>query len=272
MSKVDQLKAAVEYVQSKSKLKPRVGIVLGSGLGAFVGDVKAETVIPYSEIPHFHTTTVVGHQGNLILGHVGNVPVVVMQGRFHFYEGHSLDTVVLPTRLMIALGATQIFLTNSSGGLGAGFKAGDFMIIEDHLNFTGSNPLIGKNVSEWGPRFPDMSEAYNKELSAKLESVFVKNKLNVHRGVYAGVSGPTYETPAEVRFFKSIGCGAVGMSTVPETIAANHMGAKVVGLSLITNMAAGLSAHKLTHEEVTTAAKEAEVVFSKIVKEFVSLL
>lgn len=272
MSKVDQLKSALQFVQSKTKLKPRVGIVLGSGLGAFVNDVKAEVTIPYSEIPHFHSTTVVGHQGNLILGYVGDVPVIVMQGRFHFYEGHSMDTVVLPTRLMVALGAEKIFLTNSSGGLGQGFKAGEFMIIEDHINFTGNNPLIGKNVADWGPRFPDMSEAYNKELSAKLESVFVKNKLSVHRGIYAGVSGPTYETPAEVLFFKNIGCSAVGMSTVPETIAANHMGAKVVGLSLITNMAAGLSAHKLTHEEVTAAAKDAEKVFSKIVKEFVSLL
>jgi purine-nucleoside phosphorylase len=246
-----------------------MGIILGSGLGAFVKEIQAEAVLPFKDIPHFIPPTVEGHQGNLIFGHLGSVPIVALQGRLHYYEGHSMETVAFPTRVMALLGAEIMILTNSAGGLGDEMKSGDFMIIEDHINLVGDNPLMGPNIKQLGPRFPDMTEAYDRKLLAHLEDIFTRHKIRYHKGVYAGLSGPTYETPAEVRFLKMIGCSAVGMSTVPEAIAANHMGLRVVALSCITNLAAGLSAHKLTHEEVTETARRVENDFALVLKEFI---
>ncbi|MEZ0393347.1 MAG: purine-nucleoside phosphorylase [Pseudobdellovibrionaceae bacterium] len=266
----NRLHETVSFLKAKTGLKPQVGIVLGSGLGAFARDIQVEATVPFHEIPNFVSPSVEGHQGNLIFGKIGDKQIVALQGRLHYYEGHSLDMVVFPTRVMALLGIPVMILTNSAGGLGEQMKSGDFMIIEDHINLTGANPLMGPNMKELGPRFPDMTEAYDRKLIAQLEAVFQKKKIRYHKGIYAGVSGPTYETPAEVRFLKTIGCSAVGMSTVPESIAANHLGLRVAALSCITNLAAGLSATKLTHEEVTETAKRVEKDFASVLKDFIA--
>lgn len=264
-----RLHETVAFLKTKTQHKPQVGIILGSGLGAFARDIQVEIAIPFNEIPNFSQTSVEGHQGNLIFGSVGGKQIVALQGRLHYYEGHSMDTVVFPTRVMALLGVQVMILTNSAGGLSDKMSSGDFMIIEDHINLTGANPLMGPNMKELGPRFPDMTEAYDRKLIGQLEFVFRQKKINFHRGVYAGVSGPTYETPAEVRYLRMIGCSAVGMSTVPETIAANHLGLRVAALSCITNLAAGLSAHKLTHEEVTETARRVEKDFATVLEDFI---
>lgn len=269
---LEKLTETVSYIRSQSPIKPRVGLILGSGLGAFVDQVQISTKIPYSDIPHFMPPTVEGHQGNLILGHVGTNPVAILQGRNHYYEGHSMETVVFPTRTLALLGIESLVLTNSAGGLGDTMTAGDFMIIEDHINLMGNNPLMGPNIKELGPRFPDMTEAYDKKLIEQLEIVFQKQSTKYHKGIYCAVSGPTYETPAEVRYLKMIGGKAVGMSTVPEVIAANHLGLRVAALSCITNLAAGISRHKLSHTEVTETAKKVEQKFSSAMKEFIETI
>ncbi len=267
-----RLQETVTFLKSKTRLKPEVGIILGSGLGAFARDLQVEVTIPFQDIPYFGSTSVEGHQGNLVFGHCGSKPIVALQGRLHYYEGHTMDTVVFPTRVMALLGIQILILTNSAGGLDDRMKAGDFMIIDDHINLTGNNPLMGPNMKELGPRFPDMTEAYDRKLISELEKVFAARKISFHRGIYAGVSGPTYETPAEVRYLKMIGCSAVGMSTVPESIAANHLGLRVAALSCITNMAAGISAHKLTHTEVTETARRVEKYFAGVLTEFIQNL
>ncbi len=272
MNLQERLKDTVTFLKTQTQTKPHIGIVLGSGLGEFVRDIKVEKTIPFNEIPHFAVASVEGHSGNLIFGTISGKAIVALQGRLHYYEGHSMDSVVFPTRVMALLGVQKLILTNSAGGLGDKMQSGDFMIIEDHINFFGTNPLMGPNMKELGPRFPDMTEAYDKKMRGVLESVFLEKNVQYHKGIYAGVTGPTYETPAEVRFFKFIGCSAVGMSTVPETIAANHLGLRVVALSCITNLAAGLSAHKLTHQEVTETAKRVEKDFSGVLSRFIELI
>lgn len=269
---LNKLTETVSFLRSQSDIKPKVGIVLGSGLGAFIKELQVDKVIPYSQIPNFKVTTIEGHPGNLIFGHVSNTPVIVLQGRYHYYEGHSLDMVVFPTRTLAMLGVESLVLTNSAGGFGDTMQAGDFMIIEDHINLTGTNPLMGPNIKELGPRFPDMTEAYDRQMITMMETIFQQMGFRYHKGVYCGVTGPTYETPAEVRYLKMIGGKAVGMSTVPETIAANHLGLRVAALSCITNLAAGISSRKLSHDEVTETAKKFEVQFSTFLKEFVSQL
>ena len=264
-----KLTETVKYIRSIAPSKPRVGITLGSGLGAFVKEVDVEHTIPYQEIPYFNPPTVEGHQGNLIFGKVGAQSVVILQGRNHYYEGHSMENVVFPTRTLALLGIESLVVTNSAGGFGETMQAGDFMIIEDHINLMGTNPLMGPNIKELGPRFPDMTEAYDKGLIEKMEQVFQKQKTRYHKGIYCGVSGPTYETPAEVRYLKLIGGKAVGMSTVPEVIAANHLGIRVAALSCITNLASGISRQKLSHQEVTETAKKVEQQFIGFLKEFV---
>ncbi len=264
-----KLQETVQYLRTKTQAKPSIGIVLGSGLGAFVNEIQVDTRLPFHEIPHFMPTTVEGHQGNMIFGKVGEQQVVALQGRNHFYEGHSMDTVVFPTRVLALLGIQVLILTNSAGGMADGMQAGDFMIIDDHINFAGTNPLIGPNIKEFGPRFPDMSEAYDRKLTDLLEATMKKNKVRYHRGVYGGLTGPTYETPAEVRFLKIAGCSAVGMSTVSECIAANHMGLRVSAISCISNLAAGISKNKLTHAEVTETGRLVEKDFTRVLKEFV---
>lgn len=267
---LNKLQESVNFIRTKSSAKPKIGVILGSGLGAFVHDIEVETTIPYKDIPHFSPPTVEGHSGNLIFGKVDGQSIVVLQGRNHFYEGHTMDSVVFPTRTLAMLGVETLILTNSAGGFGEDMQAGDFMIIEDHINLMGTNPLMGPNIKELGPRFPDMTEAYDKRLIQVMEQVLQKQGTRFHKGIYCGVSGPTYETPAEVRYLKLIGGKAVGMSTVPETIAANHLGLRVSALSCITNLAAGISSQKLSHNEVTETAKRVELQFTSFLKEFIT--
>lgn len=270
MNIINKLTETVQFLKSKTSIKPKIGIVLGSGLGHFAQEVKVDSIVPFSEIPHFIPPTVEGHSGNLIFGTINQTPVVVLQGRLHYYEGHSMEVVTYPTRTMATLGIESIVFTNSAGGYGDGMKAGDFMIIEDHINMMGTNPLMGPNIKELGPRFPDMTHAYDPELILLAEKVFRSQKVFFHKGIYIGVTGPTYETPAEIRMFKAMGGKAVGMSTVPEVIAANHMGLRVAAVSCITNLAAGITQNKLTHDEVTLVAKQVEKQFCAFLKEFVS--
>lgn len=264
-----QLEESTAYIRSKTSLKPRLGIVLGSGLGSFVRELEVDCTLPFDEIPSFTPPTVDGHGGALLFGTLGGQPLAILQGRIHYYEGHSMAKVVHPIRTLAMLGVESVLLTNSSGGLFESMNPGDFMIIDDHINLTGANPLMGPNLQNLGPRFPDMTEAYDRGLIKNLEDALNKHNVNFHKGVYCGVSGPTYETPAEVRHLQQIGGGAVGMSTVPEAIAANHMGLRVAGLSCITNKAAGLANEKLTHEDVTHIAKQVEEKFCLFVKEFI---
>lgn len=246
---------AVRAIQSRTPLKPQVGIILGSGLGALADEASEATHIPYSEIPHFHGTTVEGHSGQLTVGTLQGIPVVFLQGRFHRYEGYPMDEVVFPTRVICALGIHTMVLTNASGGVNTRYRPGDIMLIEDHINLMYDNPLMGPNIAELGPRFPDLTEAYSRSCLENLEQTAKELGIATSRGVYAGVLGPTYETPAEVRMLRVLGADAVGMSTIPEAIAANHLGVRVAGVSSITNLAAGLSGRKLTHQEVVENAK-----------------
>lgn len=247
-----------------------MGVILGSGLGAFVDQIQVDATLPYDEIPGFIAPTVEGHGGRLILGTVGGVPIACLQGRVHYYEGHSMASVVHPTRTIAMLGIETLLLTNSAGGLDPNMRPGDFMIIDDHINLMGDNPLKGPNLAQLGPRFPDMSEAYDRKLSERMAEILTKMGIRFSRGIYCGVSGPTYETPAEVRYLQMIGGRAVGMSTVPESIAANHLGLRVCALSCITNPAAGLSVGRLSHDEVTQTAKLVEQTFCEFLKEFIT--
>lgn len=269
---VNKLQETVDYIRNRTSMKPKAGIVLGSGLGAFVKEVQIECQIPYNDIPNFVPPSVEGHSGNLIFGTILGKPIAILQGRIHVYEGHDMDTVVFPIRTLSLLGIESLLLTNSAGGMGDTMSAGDFMIIEDHINMMGSNPLIGPNIKEFGPRFPDLSEAYDKKLGALMAEIFEKHSIRYHKGVYCGVTGPTYETPAEIRFMKMIGAQAVGMSTVPETIAANHMGLRVGAISCITNLAAGLSNKRLSHDEVTETAARVQKSFNLFLSELLRSL
>lgn len=249
-----------------------MGIILGSGLGAFVDQIKVDSTLPYDEIPGFIAPTVEGHGGRLILGTVHDVPIACLQGRIHFYEGHSMATVVHPTRTIAMLGIESLLLTNSAGGLDPNMLPGDFMVLDDHINLMGDNPLKGPNLAQLGPRFPDMSEAYDRKLSERMLEILKAKNIRHSRGIYCGVSGPTYETPAEVRYLQLIGGKAVGMSTVPEAIAANHLGLRVCALSCITNPAAGLATGRLSHEEVTQTARMVESTFCDFLRDFVKTL
>ena len=253
-SVVQQIQDVVSFLESRMQAKPEIGIVLGSGLGAFAERIENPISIPYSNIPHFENPSVEGHQGQVIFGLLRGVPVAVFQGRWHFYEGHSMNSIVLPTRALAALGAHTLLLTNAAGGVNLKFKAGDLMIIDDHLNLMGDNPLTGKESVSFGPRFPDMSEVYSRVGIQALEQAAKKLRVDVRKGVYVGLRGPTYETPAEVRMLRILGGDAVGMSTVPEAIAARHLGMRVVGISCITNMAAGIEDKMLDHAEVQESA------------------
>ena len=266
----ESLEESVAYIRSRSQLKPRIGIVLGSGLGAFVDKMTIETSIPYDEIPGFIAPSVEGHGGRLLLGHIKGTPIACLQGRVHYYEGHSMTAVVHPTRTIAMLGIEILMLTNSAGGLDPQMNPGDFMVIDDHINLMGDNPLKGPNIAQLGPRFPDMSEAYDTKLNEKMMSVLSALQIRHSRGVYCAVSGPTYETPAEVRYLQMIGGRAVGMSTVPETIAANHLGLRVCALSCITNPAAGISKTKLSHAEVTETAKMVADKFCHFLEDFMT--
>lgn len=269
---LQNLKESVDYIRTHSKLKPRVGITLGSGLSGFAKEIQAEAHIPYKDIPHFSPPSVEGHPGQMILGKVNDVPVVILQGRIHYYEGHAMENVVYPTRVLAQLGIQKLILTNAAGGLDPDMRPGDFMLVQDHINLTGNNPLIGPNIAELGLRFPDMTEAYDREMLTDAQTMMAKHNLRYKVGVYCGVSGPTYETAAEVRFLQIIGGHAVGMSTVPETIAAKHMGLSVCGISCISNLATGISKTPITHDEVKETASKVERQFGAFLKEFVSTL
>jgi len=250
----DALVGAARSVEARAALEPRVALVLGSGLGAFADDLEDRVAIPYADIPGMPVSAVSGHAGNLVLGRARGVPVAAMQGRVHLYEGHGVEAVVFGARLMVALGARTLIVTNAAGGIREGLVPGDLMGIEDHLNLTGQNCLVGANEDELGPRFVDMTEAYDRELLALADRTAKDLGFSLKRGVYAGLLGPTYETPAEVRMLRTLGADAVGMSTVVEVIAARHMGARVLGMSCITNVAAGLGGGLLSHDEVKETA------------------
>ncbi|MGE0788926.1 MAG: purine-nucleoside phosphorylase [Sandaracinaceae bacterium] len=258
---VPRIRAAVLDVRKRVQATPRVAMVLGSGLGGFADTLADKVVVPYDAIRSMPSSKVVGHAGNLVFGTASGVPVVAMQGRVHLYEGHPAADVVFGVRLMKHLGADSLIITNAAGGCGDGLEAGDLMRITDHLNLTGRNCLEGPNEDELGPRFPDMTEAYDRQLGAVADLVANEQGFALKRGVYAGLLGPTYETPAEVRMMRSLGADAVGMSTVLEVIAARHMGMRVLGVSCITNLAAGISKDPLSHDEVTETANRVKARF-----------
>ena len=264
-----QIDRAVSVVRERVSLAPQVAIILGSGLGALAGEVRADAVVPYAEIPGFPRSTVEGHAGNLLVGRLEGRAVAVMQGRAHFYEGYSLADVVFPVRVIRALGARVLLVSNAAGGVNRLWSSGDLMIIADHINFMGSNPLMGPNDPDLGPRFPDMSQAYDSDLIALAERAALAEGIAIRKGVYAGVHGPSYETPAELRMLRGWGADAVGMSTVPEVIAARHMGMRVLGITAITDMATGEQIKTVTHEDVMAVAREIEPKFIRVVKRIV---
>lgn len=260
-----KLEQTLSYIHSVKKTTPLVGVILGSGLGDFVEEMENKVVIPYNDIPHFKKVTVVGHDGKMILGTVGGVEVVALQGRFHLYEGHDIDDVVYPVRVLAKLGVKTLVVTNAAGGVNLGYTPGDLVILNDQINLTGRNPLIGPNDDSLGPRFPDMSHAFDPALISILGETSDELRLNKRQGVYVGVLGPTYETPAEIRMFRILGGDVVGMSTVHEVIVANHIGLKVCGVSCVTNMGAGIIDQKLKHEDIKDEA-------NKVMKNFTALL
>lgn len=265
----EKLLNCYECVKAKTDFKPDVAIVLGSGLGNFADNIEIKDRISYSEIDGFPVSTVPGHAGEFIFGILGDVNVVCMKGRVHYYEGYDISDVVLPVRLMYMMGARKLFLTNASGGINLDYHAGAFMMITDHVSIYAPNPLIGPNIDELGTRFPDMSHVYDPELCDIIRDVAKENNIELFEGVYAQLTGPSFESPAEIKLLSKLGVDAVGMSTVVEAIAANHMGMKICGISCVANLAAGLSPNPLTHDEVQAAANEAAPRFTILVRESV---
>ena len=256
-------------LEKTNNFRPEVGIILGTGLGGLVKEIKAEYVIPYEEIPNFPVSTVEGHSGKLIFGELGGKKVMAMQGRFHFYEGYTMHQITFPVRVMKAIGIHTVCVSNASGGMNPDFEIGEIMIINDHINLFPTNPLIGKNIKELGSRFPDMSEAYDKKLIASALEIAKANNIKVSVGSYAGLTGPCFETPAEYRYIARIGADAVGMSTVPEVIVAKHGGMRVFGVSIVTDLGVEGKIIEVTHEEVQHIAAAAEPKMSFIVKEVI---
>lgn len=270
MSKVyDKLLKCYECVREKTDFVPEVAIVLGSGLGDYAESIRVESELPYSEIEGFPVSTVPGHAGKFIFGYLEDIPVVCMKGRVHYYEGYPISDVVLPVRLMKLMGAKILFLTNAAGGVNTSFHAGDLMLIKDQISVFAPNPLIGENIEELGVRFPDMSHVYDEELQQAIRRAAKDNGIFLQEGVYTQLTGPSFESPAEIHMLRTLGCDAVGMSTVVEAIAANHMGMKICGISCICNLAAGMTANPLNHEEVQEAADKAAPNFKKLVTESV---
>lgn len=265
----EKLESCLLAIRRKTDFVPEVAIVLGSGLGEYAEQIQVKTEIPYKEIPGFPVSTVPGHAGKFIFGYVGEVPVVCMKGRVHYYEGYEVSDVVLPIRLMRLMGAGILFLTNAAGGVNPAFCAGDLMLIRDHVSAFVPNPLIGKNPDKLGTRFPDMSQVYDRELAQIILNIAQENNIVLREGVYVQMTGPSYESPAEVKMLGQLGCDAVGMSTVVEAIAARHCGMRVCGISCISNLAAGLSENPLNHKEVQEAADKAAPKFQKLVTESV---
>ena len=264
-----RIKATCDYLKQQTTSTPTIGIILGTGLGGLVKEIAIEKTISYSDIPHFPVSTVVGHKGQLIYGTINQVPVLAMQGRFHYYEGYSMNEVTFPVRVMKALGIDQLIVSNASGGLNPDYVVGDIMIINDHINMFGTNPLLGRNIDQLGPRFPDMSESYSHQLINKAIGIAQKHQIPVKQGVYVGTSGPTFETPAEYKFFRIIGGDAVGMSTVPEVIVARHMNMTCFGISIITDSGVPGQIVEVSHEEVQKVAAAAEPKMTLIIRELI---
>ena len=264
-SEFSQATRAAKFILSKTKLRPRIGLVLGSGLGAFADEFANASKIGYKKIPHFPQSTAIGHAGQLVVGNVGNIPVVGMQGRVHLYEGYSAKQVAFPMRVFQRMGIQAVILTNAAGGINLNYSQGALVSILDHINLQSANPLIGPNDDRFGPRFPDMTRAYDPEFRRFVAEEGKKRKLNLHEGVYLALAGPNYETPAEIHAFRTLGADLVGMSTVPEVIAARHSNIRVLGISCVTNMAAGVTGEPLTAEEVFDTA-------ARVKNDFIALL
>lgn len=252
----EKVKESADFIRERTDKMPSLGVILGSGLGSLVDIMEEKTVIPYPEIPNFPQSSVAGHAGNLVIGRIGKEIIIAMQGRFHFYEGFTMKEVTYPIYVMKLLGVKNLIVTNACGGINRAFVPGDLMLLTDYINMLGNNPLIGENDERLGVRFPDMSEAYSLELLAKAEKTAKTLGIAYQKGVYAIFSGPCYETAAEIRAYERLGADAIGMSTVPETIVANYLGMKVLGIACITNMATGIAKEKHTHEEVVRIANE----------------
>ena len=257
-----------DYIKKESSFNPEIGIILGTGLGGLVKEINIKKSISYEDIPNFPVSTVEGHQGKLIFGELGGKNVVAMQGRFHFYEGYSMNEVVFPVRVMKFLGIKKLVVSNASGGVNPNFEIGDIMIINDHINLFPTNPLIGMNINALGTRFPDMSDAYDPILIKKIQSIAKELNIKIVNGVYAGLTGPTLETPAEYSYIRNIGADAVGMSTVPEVIAARHMKIPCFGISIITDLGVPGKIVKVTHQDVQNVASNAEKYLTKLIKKF----
>jgi purine-nucleoside phosphorylase len=267
---LDKLKETVEFLQASISLKPDIGIILGTGLGGLVSEIEILHTIPYATIPNFPVSTVEGHSGQLIFGTMSGKNIVAMQGRFHYYEGYTMQEVAFPVRVMKLLGIHLLVVSNASGGVNPSYEVGDLMIIEDHINLMKDNPLIGKNDDQLGTRFPDMGHAYDHDLINKVFFIAGKHDIPLQKGVYAAVSGPTFETPAEYRYIRSIGADAVGMSTVPEVIAARHMGLRCFAFSVISDLGVPGKIVEITHQDVIMAASNAEPKMTKILKELIA--
>ena len=268
----DKVRQAADLVRSRTSGVPEVGIVLGSGLGDFASRLEASTSIPYTAIPHWPASAVVGHAGTLVAGQLKGRRVAVLSGRAHYYEGHSLQTVVFGARTLALLGVRTLILTNAAGGINLTFKPGTLMVIDDHLNLMGSNPLVGPNDDRFGVRFPDMTDVYSRRLRQIADDASKASGVAIAHGIYAALHGPSYETPAEIRYLRAIGADAVGMSTVPEAIAARHMGVEVLGVSCITNPAAGVLPQPLVHDEVMEVARRVRDEFSRLLEAIVERL
>ncbi len=263
---LNKIMEAKNYLEKKAPQETKIALILGSGLGVLGDEVDEKITFKYSDIPNFPRSTVQGHKGRMIFGKLEGVRVMIMQGRFHYYEGYSMKDIVFPVLVMKAMGIKKIIITNAAGGINTDFKPGDLMLIKDHINFIGDNPLIGENLDFYGPRFPDMSRAYSKSLTDLTKKICKENRITVKEGVYISMPGPAYETPAEIRMAGLLGADAVGMSTVPEVIAANHAGLEVLGISCITNMAAGILDKPLNHKEVVETANSVKESFIKLIR------
>src|ERR1700758_1210305 len=265
-SEFAQAERAAKFILSKTKLRPKIALVLGSGLSAFADELAGATKIPYQKIPGFPRSTAVGHAGQLVVGKVGSIEVAVMQGRVHFYEGYTANEVVFPMRVLGRLGIRTAILTNAAGGIDLGYKQGQLLVIRDHINLQGANPLIGPNDERFGPRFPDMTLAYDRRFREMTVGEGNRNGIGLYEGIYAALPGPSYETPAEIRYLHAIGADLVGMSTVPEVIAARHCGIRVLGISCVTNAAAGILDQPLDHKEVLETGERVRGQFIALLK------
>lgn len=263
---MEKITAAAEYILSQTAYRPTIGLVLGSGLGDFADTLEDAVRIPYSHIPHFPVSTAPGHAGALVIGKRCGQTVAAMQGRIHYYEGHSMQTITFPVRVMAKLGVKNLVLTNAAGGANASYNPGTLMLISDHINYSGANPLIGENLEEFGPRFPDVSDLYTKQLRTAVKEKAADAGIHLEEGVYMMFTGPNYETPAEVRMAQILGADAVGMSTAPEALVAGHCGMNILGISCITNHAAGVTDQKLDHSEVVEVANRVHDTFQRLLE------